>query len=63
VPAAGNEKLDFFLYDLHGREMMHRREVDARGFVLHRNGLSDGIYFFTLESASGKRWNGKMIVD
>lgn len=61
VPTAGNDVLEFVLVDIHGREMQHLKDVKTNAFTLSRKGLAAGIYFYTIEAASGKRWNGKIV--
>jgi uncharacterized repeat protein (TIGR01451 family) len=50
----------FKLFDAMGRELRHEK-FEGEKFVFERNGLSKGMYFFTIESG-GKIGSGKLLI-
>lgn len=55
------EPFNFILYDQLGREV-RREELTANHFELYREGLSEGIYFYSLTNKRGIIARGKLII-
>jgi hypothetical protein len=54
---------EFWLYDMFGREVRHEQlhNPSADGFVIHKDNLPAGVYFYTLKSGNSFG-SGKLVV-
>lgn len=54
---------EFFIYDDLGRMMEHIPNVNGTELSIERNGMSDGIYFFTMKEKGEVVGTGKMVLE
>ena len=52
----------FQLYSSKGALVQQQNNVQSNRLDLYRNNLPAGIYYFLMESDSGERWSGKLIL-
>jgi hypothetical protein len=57
-----NSKTEISIYDIFGKEIMHKDFSDKKTFTLNISALSGGLYFYKVyNTASGKTESGKFI--
>ncbi|HYV92227.1 MAG TPA: serine hydrolase [Chitinophagales bacterium] len=54
---------DLFIYNNLGKEIKHISNISAKNISIGRDGMSDGIYFFTVKEEGKIIGNGKMVVE
>ena len=56
------DNLQFSLYDLTGRELIHKQSYQSNKILLKRGSLNSGIYIFTMKGDGKSIATGKIIV-
>jgi hypothetical protein len=54
---------NFILYNVFGEEVKNEIIRNASQFVIHRNGLPSGMYFYKLKNENGIIAKGKIIAE
>lgn len=63
INAAVNYPVNFILYDQLGREVEKKENIKKPGFTFKRNGISRGIYFYSVEDKNQKViGRGKLLI-
>ncbi len=62
VPA-GLGSCNFSLFDMLGREVYRFQGVNYQEFMIEKRALNTGMYLYQLESESGQRFSGKLLVE
>lgn len=56
------ESYDFTLVDVTGKKVTEQKNISDKTFLLNRNNLEPGIYFYQVSTGKGNNLNGKIII-
>jgi len=61
-PQSKINKCEFIMHDIFGREV-NKMPIDNLSFTIHRNGLSNGIYFYEIKDSDNVTGKGKLTIE